>query len=284
MSLARYLKFVSIVLAGGLLALVEGFGQQPVAEMAAANGEHQLRSSDQPGDPAKPLVAGTPASVGTKAADDATAKPVGDSHAATPIVPIPDALFLPSANDLSPLDQAYLDAFSILRGDNTCSRFFGGSRVIEALNELKKQLKPTYTDSGIAMRMIGTTTSFSSFKYGFSYRMFAKAEVNLRGSFYFANTFHTGASVPWIGGFSPNSREARVTILLHELGHLIQTSDKQWLLPNDGNDRSLSTKNTDRIVAVCGEQIRQLSSTSFESELQMARTAAADHALQASVQ
>ena len=133
-------------------------------------------------------------------------------------IPIPEVLFLPRANQLSPLDQAYLDAFSILIQDNSCSRFYGGSRVITVLNQLKKQLKQTYMDSTLAVKMSGSTMSVMSLNYGFSYRLFDKAELNLRGSFYHDNTFRVNGTVPAIGSFSPNTREARATILLHELG------------------------------------------------------------------
>jgi len=59
-----------------------------------------------------------------------------------------------------------------------------------------------------------------------------------------------------------------VTILLHELGHLIKRRDKQWLLPNDGTSDHLSQENTERVISVCGEQIRSLSRISFAQELQ----------------
>jgi hypothetical protein len=183
-------------------------------------------------------------------------------------MPIPARLALPNAEHLSALDQAYLDAFSILKQDNTCSRFYGGPQVIQVLNELKNQLTTTNLHSGIAVRMSGTTTSFFSMKYRLSYRLFDKAELNLRGAFYKGNTFHHDQTVPAIGIFAPNSREARVTILLHELGHLVSKSPNSWLLPNDGNDALLSNKNTERIIGVCGAQIRQLERASFESELE----------------
>jgi hypothetical protein len=97
--------------------------------------------------------------------------------------------------------------------------------------------------------------------------------LNLRGAFYKGNTFHHDQTVPAVGLFAPNSREARVTILLHELGHLVEKSPSSWLLPNDGNDALLSHKNTERIIGVCGEQIRQLERASFESELESLKSA-----------
>jgi hypothetical protein len=145
-------------------------------------------------------------------------------------------------------------------------------------------MKTTYIDARIAMRMSGPTMSVTSRKYDFSFRLFDKAELNLRGSFYHGNAFSNHETVPSIGSFLPNTREVRVTILLHELGHLVEKSHQTWLLPNDGNNQSLSHKNTLQIIAVCGEQIRQLHGTSFETELQAARLSSAGPAVQASVQ
>ena len=74
-----------------------------------------------------------------------------------------------------------------------------------------------------------------------------------------------------------------MTILLHELGHLIETPDKQWLLPNDGASGYLVRKNTERVIAVCGKQIRRRSRISFAQELQAARSTSPDPATEAIV-
>jgi hypothetical protein len=84
---------------------------------------------------------------------------------------------------LNDLDKAYLDAFTILRDDNACSRFYGGPSAIEALNELVRNLRPAYLEKHIAVRMSGQTTMFRNAVTGFSYRMFDKAELNMAGSF-----------------------------------------------------------------------------------------------------
>lgn len=190
---------------------------------------------------------------------------------------------MPNADQLTPLDEAYLDAFSILKEDNTCSAFYGGPPAIEVLNRLKQQLKPTHLASTVAVRMTGKTMSLISVSYPLSYRLFDKAELNLRGPFYRGNAFNSDGSVPSIGSFLPNTREARVTILLHELGHLIERPDKQWLLPNDGTSDYLSRENTEHVVAVCGEQIRRRSRISFAQELQAARPSSSDSAIAANV-
>lgn len=234
MSFRWCFKFAGIIAVGGLLTIAEGLAQQP--PIAAAG----LTMSIQAGSKTN------------------TAPRPGTS----------EALFLTDANRLTSLDKAYLDAFSILKEANTCSVFYGGSAAIQVLNELKQQLKPTYLDSTVAVRMTGKTTTILSPQQPLSYRLFDKAELNLEGPFYRGNALYSGRS---IGGFLPNTREARVTILLHELGHLIETRDKQWLLPNDGASEELVRRNTERVIAECGKQIRLLSRISFAQQLQAAR-------------
>lgn len=288
MSWGRYLKLAGILFVGSLLTLVEGLAQQgQLMTHMVANGNHQRETPDQPQDLSRSNDGAGAKVEATRNTDGVAAggtEPRRETVEPAKPEPMPEALFLPGANQLSPLDKAYLDAFSILRQDNTCSRFYGGPRVIEVLNELKKQLTTTSIDKNIAVRMSGPTTSVTSHASGFSYRLFAKAELNLKGSFYHGNTSPNEETVPRIARFSPNTREARVTILLHELGHLVQKANKLWLLPNDGNNESVSNKNTWQVIAVCGDQIRQLHSTSFESELQAARSGSADSALRATVQ
>ena len=183
---------------------------------------------------------------------------------------LPKALVLPDAKQLTPLDQAYLDAFSILREDNTCSAFYGGPAAIEVLNQLKDQLQSRhFVNTVVAVRMTGEPVKVMSLRYPqTSYRLFEKAELNLDGPFYRLDTFHLYRS---IGGFRPNTREARVTILLHELGHLIEKPAKHWLLPGDGDNENLSDDNTRRVIAVCGKQIRSLRQVTFAQELLTAR-------------
>ena len=67
------------------------------------------------------------------------------------------ALAIVSKDDrkLNEIDKAYLDAFTILREDNPCSRLYGGGAAIEALNELFRVIRPTYIDRHIAVRMSG---------------------------------------------------------------------------------------------------------------------------------
>jgi hypothetical protein len=172
------------------------------------------------------------------------------------------------------VEQAYLDSFSILRYENSCSQFYGGPVAIAALNRLVEQLRPTSLDQRIGIRMKGETTIVTSVLTGFTFRLFDKAEINLEGPFYKGNMLPGRAHIPRIGPFEPNTREARVTTVLHELGHLVRKPDGNWALPNDGSHWADSEENTRRVLDVCGEQIRGLRNFSFEEELLSAQSAA----------
>jgi hypothetical protein len=195
-----------------------------------------------------------------------------DPHTAAPAQVSPIEL-LPLLNPQRPteLEQAYLDSFSILKSENSCSEFYGGSSAISALNELTQQIRPARLDRRIGIRMSGETSIVMSASSGFTFRLFQKVEVNLDGPFY-RSVFSARGRVPPIGPFEPNTREARVTTVLHELGHLVRKPDGQWLLPNDGNSAGESQENTRRVLNVCGEQIRALHNFSFAEELLGART------------
>ena len=235
MSFEWCFKFAGVVAVGGLLTFAEVAAQQPM------NSE---------------TVFTKPIETGRKATTVPQPEP-------------PEALLLPLTKQLTLIDKAYLDAFSILRGDNTCSAFYGGPPTIEVLNKLKEQLKPKHLGNTVVLRMTGKTVTVTNLRYPLtSYRIFDKAEVSLEGPFYRVNAFQLLGS---IGGFSPNTREARVTILLHELGHLIARPGKGWLLPDDHTNDHLSVENTEQVIAVCGEQIRRLSEINFAQELQAAR-------------
>ncbi len=185
------------------------------------------------------------------------------------------ALELPSLAKLTPLDKAYLDAFSILREDNDCSRFYGGSRAIEALNLLKLQLKTSYFDHSIGLRMRGKTSYTTNQLTGISYRLFEKAELNTNGPFYKTSISALDQRISRVGEFSANTREARVTILLHELGHLILTSDNHFVLPDDGNDSLTSSQNSRRVIEVCRREIKAQTQVGIERELAGVQTSAA---------
>ena len=191
------------------------------------------------------------------------------------VTPGPRALRTRDPKKLSVVDRAYLDAFTILNDDNACSRFFGGRPAIIALTELVEQLKPRHLDRDIAIRMSGQTTIIQSHSTGFAYRLFDRAEINLTSSF-FRNNSPTQRHTSVTNLFAPNTRETRVVVLLHELGHLVRASNKQWLLSDDGTDPILSSRNTDRVVSMCREQIDSLSKLTAERQLEMAVSIAPD--------
>ena len=196
----------------------------------------------------------------------------GNERSATP----DPVELLPVSNPQSPteLEQAYLDSFSILKNENKCSEFYGGSSAIAALNKLTKQIRPTHLDRHIGIRMTGKSTIIVSALTGFTFRLFEKAEINLDGPFYRGRTALVRDRAPQIGPFDPNTREARATTVLHELGHLILGRHGRWLLPNDGDSFGDSEANTQRVLEVCGEEIRALHNVSLEEELLGAQSAA----------
>jgi hypothetical protein len=184
-----------------------------------------------------------------------------------PVNNAPEPLPLPDISKLNELQKAYLDSYSILSQKNSCSEFFGGPPSISALNELIGQLRPSHLDREIGIRMSGSIMTVTNAQTGLRYRLFKKAEINLDGPFYLANNSRGRQTNSSVGDFSSTTREARVTVLLHELGHLVRKNNGEYLLPNDGTDFEISRQNTDRIIAVCGEQIRQLHNATFEEEL-----------------
>jgi hypothetical protein len=178
---------------------------------------------------------------------------------------------LPPVNKLSLIEKAYLDVYAILHEDNQCSRFYGGPVAVEALNELARQLKTTYFDSSIGVRMAGAVSNTSNYSTGLSYRLFETAELNINGPFFRSNGPSADTTIPRIGEFSPNTREARMAIILHEIGHLIRVGRDEWVLPNDGNDPRTSKRNTLKVVDMCRDQIKSRSHVSFEDTLAQLR-------------
>lgn len=158
----------------------------------------------------------------------------------------------------SGLQNAYMDAFEILSTENSCSRFFGGPSAAQVLNELAQRITISSLHYSVAVRMTGKVTLVRSNAFQVSYRLFDKAELNMNGSFFKRHVFPTDPHIPSVGDFQPNTPEARVTILLHELGHLVQSEDKRWLLPDDGRDLGVSLKNTETILDACAADIRTI--------------------------
>ena len=153
---------------------------------------------------------------------------------------------------------AYQDVVRILKAKNDCSDFFGGPDAVRAFNELAAEMRKRYSDDECAIRMYGPQTTVQNGDSSVHYRLFEQAEINGRGSFFHVNLLGQSPKTPSVGRFSPNTREARMLMLLHELGHLIEVAPGQWLLPNDGNDPSQSQDNTWTVVKHCDESIRSV--------------------------
>ena len=159
---------------------------------------------------------------------------------------------------MSLLERAYLDTVTILDQPNECSEFFGTESTF-VLSELLVRLRMrSYKDYYVAFRMSGAFVVYVNGEHGVPYRLFEKIELNRDGAFYRAKVFPSDPSIPNVGSFPPNTRQARVLILLHELAHLIQGGDGTWLIPNDGHDVELSRSNTLTVESKCSQQIRTL--------------------------
>ena len=184
--------------------------------------------------------------------------------------PKPVALTSQDPQKFGLLDQAYLDVYTILNYDNPCSRFYGGRLSITALNEFVRQLKPTYLDRKVAVRMSGPTTTFQSYLTGFTFRLFQKAELNLGGSF-FRSRAPTERGVSVVSEFEANTRETRVVVLLHELGHLVKNENDDWILSDDGKDANLSVQNSRRVFSVCRDEIKAVTQLSHALEFEMSK-------------
>lgn len=189
------------------------------------------------------------------------AEAIVETISGVPIAPVGAAILSPlklKTND-STYHAAYLDAFSILKQDNTCSQFFGGSLAgIEVLNELALQLKKANLSKDVGIRMSGDYTNVINVATGTSYRIFKRAVVNVDGAFYRRQRSYVDPSIPNVGSFGPDTREARVLMLLHELAHMLRRRDGIWLIPDDGKDMSKSSENTKTLEKYCSEQIQRL--------------------------
>src|ERR1700752_875287 len=167
----------------------------------------------------------------------------------------------PHVRPVAHLEQALQDANRILSYNNGCSRFFGDTKtVVEVLPRLTSRFEVgLLRDSRIGIMMSGTFTYFGQTENHGAYRLFDAAIINIRGPFLKAKVFPAEPSVPPVGGFRPNTREARVLILLHEVAHLVKGQDGNWLVPDDGDDPALSKHNTELNESHCRTQILSLS-------------------------
>lgn len=157
------------------------------------------------------------------------------------------------------INQTYSDVFKILSTKNSCSDFYGGSRTATTvLNDLVALVKPEPLVREIAFQMGGNPRFVRDHSTGVLYRIFDKPTVNTNGSFYRRRTDPMRSVPADVGSFASGSRRARVLILLHELGHLIQGADGAWLIQDDGFNVEKSRANTLRIEEVCRAQLKAL--------------------------
>ena len=158
------------------------------------------------------------------------------------------------------LGSAYYDTLSILNVTSPCSDFFGGpSAAMEVFTGLMGRITRQYLSIGIGIRMSGPLTSVFNSETKTTYRLFDEVSINVNGPFYRRKLNNLDRTIHGIGSFLPDSREVRVLMFLHELGHLIKGPEGKWLLPDDGYNEDLSKANSQKIEGICGEQIRGLS-------------------------
>lgn len=171
-----------------------------------------------------------------------------------PAKPVP----LPVLNGDNALRVAYYDTLTILSEGKSCAYFFGGWKAVDVFDQFIERVKKDYVAPSIGMRMSGHAVNFQNVETKTSYRLFDRVSINANGPFYNRKVSNTQAHVPGVGSFEPNSREVRVLMLLHELGHLVKGTDGKWLLPDDGASEDISRKNSEKVESVCGDEIRGL--------------------------
>lgn len=157
------------------------------------------------------------------------------------------------------LTQAYIDVFRILSSPNTCSEFYLGPRTATAvLNGFVMRVKSQPLLREVSFQMVGNPRLIRDPATGSLYRFFERAMVNTNGSFYQRRADPMRKFPSDVGTFSPGSRAARALILLHELGHLIQGDNGDWLIPDDGHNGVQSKANTLLVQQVCHKELNAL--------------------------
>lgn len=213
------------------------------------------------------------------ARDEAAERARVDAVAARPL-PVPTPLKRVAGDAI--FKEAYADVYGILSGDNECSRFFGGAATAaRVFNGLAARLTPGKLQSA----RTGSTMSGDAFDVihqptGHKSRLFEKAVINSEGPFYRRRMTSGDAFVPNIGSFGAATSAARALILLHELGHLLRGPDGKWLLRDDGDNESLSMRNTALVEENCGEQLKALDARPERREADDAATRLAAEAAQ----
>jgi hypothetical protein len=214
------------------------------------------------------LMHAAPAAVGARAAaanepvvatrcmdltDPKTVEDAPPPPAASRPAPVPTPL---DARRLAVADS-YKDVFVILSEENECSRFFGGpAKAVEAFNQFARRLNSgPLGDPKVAIRMSGGYTHYQNHQTGAAYRLFEQATINRDGPLGPQMSL-TWAARMQVGRYAAHTPQARALVLLHELGHLVRGPGGRWLLPDDGHDHPLSTRNTQEVEAHCLEQLK----------------------------
>jgi len=157
------------------------------------------------------------------------------------------------------ITQAYIDVFKILSDQNTCSDFYRGPRTATTvLNGFVRRVKSQTLLRDVSFEMVGSPRIIRDPATGASYRLFEQTMVNTNGSFYQRRGNPMSKFPSNVGNFAPGSRAARALILLHELGHLIQDENGEWLIPDDGFDGRQSKENTLRVQQMCRKELNKL--------------------------
>ncbi|HEX7332307.1 MAG TPA: hypothetical protein VF290_12465 [Pyrinomonadaceae bacterium] len=183
--------------------------------------------------------------------------PVAIDEVAAPSEEMPPRLILVK-KDWN-LKQAYADVFKILSQENPCSNFYRGPRAATTvLNDFVLLVKAQPMLRQVTFQMAGTPRLLRDHATGASYRLFERTLVNTNGSFYQRRVELMREYPSDIGSFTPGSRQARALILLHELGHLIQNENGDWLIPDDGHNGPQSKANTLRVEQACRAQLETL--------------------------
>ena len=172
--------------------------------------------------------------------------------------PLPAPPLLPPAGLADA--ASYADAFRVLSVENSCSRFYGGPRMaLTVLNSLALQLRKRPLGPGpVGIRMSGDYTIYRDGAAGGTYRLFDEAFINTNGPFLMRAVLPHSPRMQ-IGRFPAETRQAKVLLLLHEMGHLVLAPGANgWLLPDDGGDARLSERNTQTIESQCLKQLLAL--------------------------
>jgi hypothetical protein len=154
--------------------------------------------------------------------------------------------------------SVYQDVYSILMDENQCSRFFGGTAALEVLNQFSERLgKKAFNDGTLGVVMSGTYGNYSNARTGLNYRIFKNAVLNTDGPFYRSGCFNSQLCIKGVGSFAATTRQARMLMILHEMGHLIRGADDKWLIPDDGGDTAKSALNTRIVEKNCYDAIKK---------------------------